>query len=285
MTTKFYVTCSDGRMISATTYSAIEPINNQVIVINSALGVRQSFYKALALYLSDKGYTVITWDPRGIGDSSMANVKADPARLRDWGALDLDALLNYVVDKKTVNWKDVILVGHSAGGHLVGLCPSINNVRHIILVCSGTCNWRLYPVRAWPKLCFGWYVLFPVLIRIFGYIPRQFGIGHHLTHGIASDWRNWSIRDNYLFSDETLTDMYYHNYHGEIHSIGFSDDVGFSPKKTIYDLMNRFPMATKNVQILEPKALNQKRIGHFSFFKKHQKQAWDRVLMNILRNI
>jgi len=84
MTTKFTVTCSDGRLISATKYDAIEP-NNKFILINSALGVRQSFYQTLAIFLSRNGYTVITWDPRGIGESSMVNVKNDPAKLRDWG--------------------------------------------------------------------------------------------------------------------------------------------------------------------------------------------------------
>jgi predicted alpha/beta hydrolase len=56
MTIKFYVTCADGRVITAIKYLAVEPSNNRFIIINSALGVRQSFYQHLAKYLTENGY-------------------------------------------------------------------------------------------------------------------------------------------------------------------------------------------------------------------------------------
>ena len=51
MTTKFKVGCGDGRVLAATRYQAAGDSGNRLVVINSALGVRQSFYQALALYL------------------------------------------------------------------------------------------------------------------------------------------------------------------------------------------------------------------------------------------
>jgi hypothetical protein len=48
--------------------------------------------------------------------------------------------------------------------------------------------------------------------------------------------------------------------------------------------MTRFPIATKKTQIFHPKELGQNKIGHFGFFKKHQKTAWQNILMNILSN-
>ena len=158
MTAKFTVTCSDGRLLAATQFNAATPSNNQFIIINSALGVRQSFYQSLATYLSGNGYTVITWDPRGIGKSSMENIKKDPAQLRDWGTIDLEAILNHVIDTNQISWDNITLLGHSAGGHLVGLCPSINKINQIILVSAGTCSWRLYAIKQWPKMWFAWSV-------------------------------------------------------------------------------------------------------------------------------
>ena len=282
MSTKFYVSCSDGRVIAATKYLAVEPLKKQFIIINSALGVRQSFYQALALYLSQNGYSVLTWDPRSIGESKTVSARKDAARLRDWGALDLEAILNHVVGESWTNWDNITLLGHSAGGHLTGLCRSINKISNIVFISAGTCGWHLYPVKQWPRMWFAWYLMFPLLIKGIGYIPGKFGIGHDLSKGVALDWRNWSINKDYLFSDTTLTNTYYHQFEGTIHSIGFSDDVGFSPKNTIYDLLSRFPKASKKIRIYNPKELSLNRVGHFGFFKRENKNVWEKVLLNIL---
>ncbi|WDE01072.1 alpha/beta fold hydrolase [Thalassomonas actiniarum] len=282
MTIKFNVKCKDGRVLSATKYLPATASNNRFIIINSALGVKQDFYQALAQYLAEHGCTVITWDPRGIGGSQSENVKTDPAKLRDWGSLDLDALLHHVTANHWARWQDITLIGHSAGGHLVGLCRSLDKIRQIILISSGTCSWKLYPLSQWPKMWLSWYLLLPALVKIRGYIPGKTGIGHDLPKGVALDWRNWSTSKEYLFSDRTLEQTYYHEYQGNIHAVGFSDDIGFSPKKTIEDLMARFPRASKQLQIFHPSEFRQKRIGHFGFFKRDRHHLWQQIILDQL---
>lgn len=290
MTTKFTVTCADNRVISATKYQAAKPLNKpttkqtkkQLIIINSALGVRQPFYKPLAQFLAEQGYIVVTWDPRSIGDSKTMSANRDPAKLRDFAMIDLDAMLNHIIEAKWANWSDITLLGHSAGGHLIGLCPSISKLNKVIFISAGTCDWRLYPVSQWPKMWFAWYLLFPVFINLLGYVPSKLAIGHDLSKGVASDWRNWSLKKNYLFADKALTNTYYHQYKGHIHAIGFSDDIGFSPKKTMDDLLTRFPKATTNALIYHPKELNLKKIGHFGFFKRGNQSVWEKLLLAAL---
>jgi len=198
------------------------------------------------------------------------------------GQIDLEAILNHIVDENWTDWHKITLLGHSAGGHLVGLCRSINKIKNIIFISSGTCTWRLYSIKQWPKMWFAWYLMVPIVSKVLGYVPGKFGVGHDLPKGVALDWKNWSTNKDYLFSDASLVDVYYHKYKGKIHAIGFSDDVSFSPKKTIDDLMKHFPNAKKSTLIFHPEEFKQNKIGHFGFFKQHNQNAWTEVILKNL---
>lgn len=283
----FTVTCPDGRVLTATHYqataTATATANARLVLINSALGVKQYFYQAMAQFLANQGFIVVTWDARGVGHSALADPKTDDARMRDWGQIDLEAILNHIVTADWARWQDISIIGHSAGGHLVGLCQSITRITHIIMISSGTCYWRLYSRLQWPRMLSAWYLLMPTLARVFGYIPGKFGLGHDLPTGVCMDWRNWSLQPQYLFSDPSLGEHYYHSYDGKITALGFSDDVGFSPKKTVEHLMTKFPNASKRIDILDPQDINQKKVGHFGFFKQKNQQAWQDLLITALK--
>jgi predicted alpha/beta hydrolase len=282
MKTNFTTKCGDDRELTATKYTPNVTSNGQLIVMNSALGVKQGFYAHFATYLANKGFTVVTWDPRGIGLSSQLNIKQDTAKMRDWGQLDLTAILEHVVNENWANWRDISLIGHSAGGHLVGLCPHLTKINNVILIAAGTCSWRLYPKMYQPKMLLAWYVIFPFLYKTLGYIPKQLGIGHQLPKGIASDWRNWSLDREYLFSDASLGTHFYSNYTGNLYAVGFSDDVSFSPKRTIEDLIKRFTNADTHMELFRPNDLQKSKIGHFGFFKPNNDRLWQQVVLEKL---
>lgn len=279
MTTKFNLTCRDGRTLAVTKFEAESGTQKHFIIINSALGIKQEYYQKIAEYLQNQNCTVITWDPRGIGGSRLKNVKKDTAKLREWGSHDLDAVLNYVVNQGWVQWQDIHLIGHSAGGQVVGLCPSIHKVQNLYLICSGTGNWRLYSKKQWPRMFAAWYLLVPSLLLIFGYVPAKLGVGHDLPKGIAQDWRNWCLHKDYLFSDNSIKQIYFDTFEGQVHAIGFNDDLDFTPKSTINDLIKRFTKAKKTLQIYHPAQFMQKKIGHFGYFKLKDESVWMKTLL------
>ncbi|WP_170133650.1 alpha/beta hydrolase family protein [Undibacterium pigrum] len=272
------IICADGRQLANTLFphQATDQATKRrgVIVINSATGVPQGFYRHLALHLSHNGYDVLTWDARGIGASQSGHAKQETARMRDWGQLDMDAVLRSTVSTLAVPWEQVTVLGHSSGGHLAALAPALQHVPRLILLASGTCNWRLYPRGQWPRMLFAWHLLTPLFLHGLGYFPGKAGVGHDLPRGVAWDWRNWSLADDYLFSDKGIDTAGYTNYSGKIFSLSFADDHGFSPPGTVRDLLDHFPRAEKLHREIRPVEHGLKSIGHFGFFKRDNQGLW-----------
>jgi predicted alpha/beta hydrolase len=56
-----------------------------VVIMNSASDVPQGFYRQFATALAEAGYTVITYDYRGIAGSRPSSLHGFATRTSDWG--------------------------------------------------------------------------------------------------------------------------------------------------------------------------------------------------------
>lgn len=273
-----FISCPDGTRIA---FSLMLPESSQgaprYVIINSATAVRRDFYRAFAGYLAGAGFHVLTWDARGIGDSLAGHARDSTARMRDWGALDLEAVLQHVAAAVDGDWSRISVIGHSSGGHLSGLAPSLGKIQRLALVASGTCDWRLYPRRQWPRLLAAWYGLVPLLLPTLGYMPGRLGVGHDLAPGVARDWRNWSAARGYLFSDGGLDLRGYAAFKGQLLALHFSDDTGFAPPATVLDLLRHFPSANVQRQEFNPRQQGHAGVGHFGFFSRRHADLWPMV--------
>lgn len=278
------IVCSDGYCLTATWHAA-QGASKGCAVISPATGIARGYYIAFAKFLTRHSWDVITFDNRGLGDSAHSPAKQSKAKMRDWGQLDIDAALQAACDSQQGNWHRVMLVGHSSGGHLAALAPALQKVPQLVLIASGTCNWRLYPFLQKPRVLAAWWLATPILLSLLGYLPARFGVGVDLPAGVAWDWRNWSVGRDYLFSDETLDVSGFASYPGQVMALSFSDDVGFAPPRTVQDLLRRFTQAKLTHQHVTPGAGNTaRRIGHFGFFKAEYEQLWEVLLANLLNS-
>src|SRR5262245_14796510 len=138
-TTTCDLVCEDGRRLAATlTAPTHHGTHTPLVLIHSATAVRRSYYQPMAEHLAAQGLRVLTWDPRGMGQSRAGPARADGARMRDWGRLDLQAALLHGLSLAGGDWQHMALVGHSSGGHLAGLAPAFAQLRHVALVASGS---------------------------------------------------------------------------------------------------------------------------------------------------
>ncbi|MGP1683680.1 MAG: alpha/beta hydrolase family protein [Giesbergeria sp.] len=273
---KIDISSEDGRPLAANWVRASgSKAALATVVIHSATGVPRRYYGAFAQHLSDEGFDVLLWDARGIGDSATLPVTGDPATMRDWGQCDQQAVLRHVRTEHPA--RRLFIVGHSSGGHLVGLAPLTASADALVLVASGGCDWRDYPVTQWPRLLGAWWLAMPLVLALWGHLPAWAGVGHALPRGVAQDWRRWSLARGYLFSDPALDTRGYAAYAGPLLAFSMSDDQGFAPPGAVRSLLRQFTGARIEHREIPAADGARGRIGHFGFFKANNAALWPQV--------
>ena len=162
--------------------------NQKVLLINSATGVKQQIYFSVAQFFADHGFTVITYDYRGIGLSKPHKMRGFEASMRVWGTTDYQALTDYIKS----NFEDYkkYCLGHSVGALILGMNPDSEIFEEFIFV--GTQNAFVGNLRLKTKIeaYLGFGIVQPLFTVLLGYFPASwFGLGESLPSGSAFDWR------------------------------------------------------------------------------------------------
>lgn len=124
---------ADGYPIASMRFNSSGRLKGHLIVAG-ATGVPQGFYRRFAEFASNQGFTTLTFDYRGIGKSSPPYLKGFEASFLDWAHLDLAA----VVDEMASDAIPLFIVGHSFGGHALGLLPNHHLVTRFYTLNSST---------------------------------------------------------------------------------------------------------------------------------------------------
>ena len=86
------INCNDGVQLAASLFKA--KTAKGAVLIAPATGIKRGFYKSFASHLAGSGYSVLSFDNRGIGDSVNGKINAVDASLINWGKLDMVSSLN-----------------------------------------------------------------------------------------------------------------------------------------------------------------------------------------------
>lgn len=268
-----YLNTEDGCAL-ATEWLQPEQETLGVLVIASATGVRRQFYRPFAEAQRQQGWRVLLWDPRGVGDSRLSAEAFSRVRMQDWGQHDLHAILQHA--RSEAQDLPLYLLGHSAGGNLAGLAPSLPLCDGLLLVASGTCYWRDYPLWQWPRVLFSWWVWLPLILVLFKDVPAWAGVGQRLPRGVARQWRQWCLLPEYLFDDPGLNVKAYAQLQVPLLALSMPDDHDFAPLVTTRKLMARYRGCMSELRRL--RALpGGGRLGHFDFFRTRHAGLWNEV--------
>jgi predicted alpha/beta hydrolase len=248
-----------------------------VAVVAPAMGVRRSFYATFGAFLAEAGLLALSVDYRGIGDSAPARLRGFPARLRDWGELDLSGACDEL--RRQAPDVPLLWVGHSVGAQLMGLVDA--PVSAAVFVAAGTGHPSLWPATARLGMGAAWWVAIPLLTAVAGRLPmKALGQGEDIPAGVAREWAEWGRHPRYVrrYAD-SRGGAGYARYAGPIRAYSFSDD-GYAPPRAAESLLGLYSAARVEHRRLRPEDLGVERIGHFA----PMRQAFARPLWSEIRD-
>jgi predicted alpha/beta hydrolase len=262
---------ADGRVLGARWHEPVQAPARAVAVVSAATGVPQRFYRHFASWLAQRGYAVLTYDYRGIGESRQGPLTSEPARMRDWALLDMPAALAEAARRRAGTGLPLLLVGHSFGGNAIGLADGFEQADALLGVAAQSGDWRNWPGRhRWLTHAF-FHALLPATAHLLGKAPGWAlgGSGAGLPKGVALDWARWGRRRGYLFTDPELAAHMprYRQFRGPAHLWHISDDWTYGPAEAVDALAAQFSGARVERPALDAAALRSGPVGHFGAFR------------------
>lgn len=255
-----------------------EMSNGKLLLINSATGVKQQIYFSFAKYLAEKGFTVITYDYRGIGESKPKKMNGFKASMRIWGTVDFKTVTNFI--KKEYAGFDKFCLGHSVGALILGMNADSQIFKKFIFVATqdaylGNLNFK---VAVAGLLGFG--IALPIMTHFLGYFPaNRFGLGESLPKGVAFDWQTLILNKK---STKRLYETNEADFSKNLYQPTFiihAEDDSWVTQKGMRNLMKTtYPHLKTTYREVKISESDKSEIGHVNFFRSFNRGLWKIVL-------
>lgn len=277
------IQCADGFALNSTLYVPEGPAR-ALVLLNPATGVTERMYVPFASYLTEQGFVVLTYNYRGVqaGDSA----KEVKAGFSTWADLDVEAVTQWAAAHYPQ--LPLLAVGHSFGGHAIGLCESSRLLSGAVMITSQAgCLRFIRPLAERLRVTALLKLIGPFCARALGYVPgRKLGIGEDLPAQVMLEWCRWTSLRNYFFDDPQMNAVArFQRPRMPVLSIGFADDP-WAPAEAI-DLMSGHLTACQvERRQYGPEHSNGQAIGHLGFFRdRHAETLWPQVSQWLVQQV
>ncbi len=274
------LTTSDNLPLSIKIFEPQNPAG-KLLLINSATGVKQQVYFSFAKYFAENGFTVITYDYRGVGESKPKIMKDFKATMRNWGTEDFKTVTNFIKEKYPDDQK--FCLGHSVGALILGMNKDANIFKKFVFVTTqdayvGNLKWNVALFAL-----FGFAIAVPLTTALFGYFPaHRFGLGESLPKGVAFDWQTLILnkKSTSRLYEEIEADFSKH-LSKETLIIHAEDDHWVTHKGMDNLMKNVYPNLNKTFREIKISESEKGEIGHVNFFRGYNKNLWNIVLKEL----
>ena len=279
---KINIITEDNVTLHATLYKADSP--KGVVLINPGTATNTSFYLPFANFLTNNGFHVVLWNYRGFCESKTSTLKGSSYQYSDVGRYDIPA----AIDKVKSLFIDLPLycVAHSAGGQQLGLAHNSHKLAALIAVAVSAGYFAYMPFGYRIKANFFFRMFAPLTSKLFNYVPaKKLKLMEDLPVGFTDEWGAWCREKELFFSEKfygkSIPEGTFKNFN--IPTVVFSaDDDEISTVKNVANFWKNVtsdqPIEFKRYQ---SSALPKKGVGHFGYFRRHNKPIWQDILASI----
>lgn len=269
---EFFLQTSDGYKISVHLFSP-KKSNGKLLLINSATGVKQQVYFSFSKFLAKNGFTVLTYDYRGIGLSKPQKMKGFFASMRIWGTHDYKALTNYIAEHYAHFEK--FCLGHSVGALILGMNYESKMFKKFVFVATQKAHVSNLTTSVKLMSYIGFGLLQPASTKVFGYFPaHRFGLGESLPKNVAYDWRTLILHPKSTNKLLEKIQNYSENLHQKVLVISAEDDPWVTQKGMDTLLAETYPNLQPEFRHLQASESDKNEIGHINFFRSYNQNLW-----------
>ncbi|UMR30718.1 alpha/beta fold hydrolase [Massilia sp. MB5] len=266
---------ADGYALAAVRYRAAGTERGRLIVAG-ATGVPQGFYRRFAEFAAARGYTVLTFDYRGVGRSAPASLRGFDGDFLVWGRQDLAAAVAHMADGEA----PLYLVGHSYGGHALGLLPEPQKIDGMYVFGTGA-GWHGWMPRLERiRVLLMWNVAGPLLVRWKGFLAwSKLGMGEDLPLGVYRQWKHWCRFPHYFFDDPKMraTADGFSRVRAPIVAVNATDDA-WAPPRSRDAFMRGYRNAAWSGIDVHGQHSGLGPIGHMGYFRAPAQPLWEAAL-------
>ena len=255
--------------------------NGKLLLINSATGVKQQVYFSFASYFCEQGFTVITYDYRGIGLSKPKNMRGFQGSMRLWGSKDYKTITQYI--KSAFKEYKKYCLGHSVGALILGMNEDSNIFEEFVFV--GTQNAFVGNLKGRTKVeaYLGFGIAQPLTTSLLGYFPAHwFGLGESLPKNCAYDWRTLILNRKSTNGLLERIDDYSKGLSQKVLVIRAEDDVWLTEKAVRSLLEDTYRNLNPTYRLVKVSESEKGEIGHINFFRSYNKKLWEIILKELI---
>ena len=256
--------------------------NGKLLLVNSATGVKQQVYFSFSNYFAAKGFTVITYDYRGIGESKPKKLRDFEASMRIWGTKDFKMVTDFI--KKNYHDYDKFCLGHSVGALILGMNEDSAVFKKFIFVATQDAYIGNLPLKIAVKAVLGFGIALPVMTQLLGYFPaNRFGLGESLPRGTAYDWKTLILHKKSTSRLFETIEKDFSKKLGQETLIIHAEDDPWVTMKGMESLMNKgYPNLKKKYREVKVSESEKNKIGHINFFRSYNRNLW-KIVFNELQ--
>lgn len=245
------------------------------VVLNSATGVPQDYYRHFARWLAEaRGMACLTYDYRDFERSATEPLRRSRSTMADWALGDMPAARAEM--RRRVPGAPLWVIGHSLGAMLMPSQEGIGDVARMIAVAGGLVHHTDHP---WPYQALArmfWFGHVPAVVRMAGYLPgRWLGFGSDLPAGVYWQWRRWcTTREAYDPEIGTVLPVPDWARSGAPVDLFALADDPVIPPQCVWRLAAKYEGGPVSRHLLKPSEHGLKSVGHLGAFARRNAALW-----------